>query len=119
MVGLAVLASLAVVVLLGVVIWLSFVEGTPGDPVLTYTFGALSRDFLRLLHLSRARQHVGVFGHTLAVSLGIALPMAWLIERTDFPAKRTVFTLLTVALLIPGFSVALGWLFLLQPADRA
>ena len=41
--------------------------------------------------------------------------MAWLVERTDFPGKRVVFTLLTVALVIPGFSVALGWLFLLNP----
>jgi iron(III) transport system permease protein len=43
------------------------------------------------------------------------LPMAWLIERTDFPGKAVVFTLMTVALLIPGFAVALGWVFLLHP----
>jgi iron(III) transport system permease protein len=52
---------------------------------------------------------------TLVVAFALALPMAWLIERTDFPGKPVVFTLMTVALLIPGFAVALGWLFLLHP----
>ena len=115
MVGLAVLASLAVVVLLGVVVWLSFVEGAPGDPILTYTFRHYREIFFDPF-IYRVLANTVVFSAiTLAVSLGLALPMAWLIERTDFPAKRTVFTLLTVALLIPGFSVALGWLFLLSP----
>jgi iron(III) transport system permease protein len=36
-------------------------------------------------------------------------------ERTDFPGKSLVYTLMTMALLIPGFAVALGWLFLLHP----
>ncbi len=52
---------------------------------------------------------------TLVVAFALALPIAWLIERTDFPGKPVVFTLMTVALLIPGFAVALGWLFLLHP----
>jgi iron(III) transport system permease protein len=52
---------------------------------------------------------------TLIVALSFGLPIAWLLERTDFPGKRSVLTLLTVALLIPGFSVGLGWLFLLDP----
>ncbi len=36
-------------------------------------------------------------------------------ERTDFPGKPIVFTLMTTALLIPSFAVALGWVFLLHP----
>ncbi|MGH7087626.1 MAG: ABC transporter permease, partial [Stellaceae bacterium] len=54
-------------------------------------------------------------GITLVVALAIGLPIAWLVERTDCPGKRVILTLLTAALLIPGFAVALGWLFLLSP----
>ncbi len=115
LVALAVLASLAVTMLLAVVIWLSFVKGTPGDARLHYTVAHYAEIFLDPF-VYRVIANTFLFsGITLAVALGIGLPMAWLIERTDFPGKRIVFTLLAVALLIPGFSVALGWLFLLNP----
>jgi iron(III) transport system permease protein len=38
-----------------------------------------------------------------------------LVERTDFPGRTLLLTLMTVGLLIPGFAVAMGWLFLLHP----
>jgi iron(III) transport system permease protein len=115
LIGLATLASLAIVALLGVVIWLSFVHGAPGDPVLSYTLAHYRAIFLDSFTYRVLGNTVAFSAITLAVSLVLALPMAWLVERTDFPGKRVVFTLLTVALLIPGFSVALGWLFLLSP----
>jgi iron(III) transport system permease protein len=115
LVGIAVIASLAIVVLLGVVIWLSFVKGTPGDRHLGFTFAHYRTIFLDPFTYRVLANTVVFSAITLAVSLVLAVPMAWLVERTDFPGKRVVFTLLTVALLIPGFSVALGWLFLLNP----
>jgi len=45
----------------------------------------------------------------------IGAPMAWLIERTDFPAKTVVFATMTIGLLVPGFVTAIGWEFLLHP----
>ena len=36
-------------------------------------------------------------------------------EDTPVAGKTVVFTLMTVALLIPGFATALGWIFLLHP----
>jgi iron(III) transport system permease protein len=115
LVAAASLASVAVVALLGVVIWLSFVTGAPGDPVLGYSLAHYRAIFLDSFTYRVIANTILFSCITLAVSLVLALPMAWLVERTDFPGKRVVFTLLTVALLIPGFSVALGWLFLLSP----
>jgi iron(III) transport system permease protein len=115
MIGLALLASFAVIMLLAVVFWLSFVDGVPGDPDLAYTTTHYADIFLDRFTY-RVLANTFIFsGITLAEALCLGLPMAWLIERTDFPGKRIALTLFTVALLIPGFSVALGWLFLLDP----
>jgi iron(III) transport system permease protein len=115
LIGLTLIATGAIVVLVGVVLWLSFTEGTPGDPALVYTL-----DHYRSLFLDgftyRVLWNTVLFSlATLATSFLFALPIAWLMERTDFPGKPVVFTLMTTALLIPSFAVALGWVFLLHP----
>ena len=115
LIGLTLIATGAITVLVGVVLWLSFTEGTPGDPVLQYTL-----DHYRSLLLDgftyRVLWNTVLFSlMTLATSFALALPIAWLMERSDFPGKPVVFTLMTVALLIPSFAVALGWVFLLHP----
>ena len=115
MVGAAALASLTVFSLLVVIFWLSFVDGSPGDDDLTYTLSFYSEIFLDPFTYRVLFNTVLFSTITLAVALTLALPMAWIVERTDFPGKPIVFTLLTIALLIPSFSVALGWLFLLHP----
>ncbi len=114
-VGLAVLVSITVAALLAVVIWLSFVEGTPGDAQLIYTLQHYREIFLDSFTYRVIGNTILFSTITLAVALSLGLPMAYLIERTDFPAKRLVFTLLTVALLIPAYAVAMGWVFLLNP----
>ncbi len=115
LIGLATLASLAVVALLAVVMWLSFVEGTPGDAHLAYTLRHYSEIFLDSFTYRVIGNTLQFSAITLAVALALGLPMAYLLERTDFPAKRLVFTMLTVALLIPAYAVAMGWVFLLNP----
>lgn len=115
LVGAAVIASLAIVAFIIVVLWLSFIKGEPGDAHLGFTLSHYGSVFLDPFTYRVLANTVLFSAMTLAVSLAIALPMAWLVERTDFPGKRIVFTLLTVALLIPGFAVAMGWLFLMSP----
>src|SRR6202012_2565201 len=58
---------------------------------------------------------LGFAATTLMVALGFGLPLAWLVERTDFPGKTFLFTAMAIGLLIPGFAAAMGWLFLLHP----
>jgi len=114
MVTAALAASFAVVVLLAVVLWLSFTDGAPGDPALAYTLAHYADVFLDAFTYRVLGNTVLFAVIALAVALACALPMAWLMERTDFPGKPVVFTLMTVALLIPGFAVALGWVFLVH-----
>jgi iron(III) transport system permease protein len=47
--------------------------------------------------------------------MGIGAPLAWIIERTNFPGKTLVFSIMTIGLLVPGFATAIGWEFLLHP----
>lgn len=115
MVGAGVLVSFAVITLLGIVMWLSIVKGSPGDPHPLYTLAHYRTMFLDPFTYRVLANTLLFSAITLVVALCFGLPIAWLLERTDFPGKRSVLTLLTVALLIPGFSVGLGWLFLLDP----
>ena len=115
MVAVAVVASVSVFALLATIFWLSFTSGTPGDPDLGYTVRHYIETFRDGFTYRVLWNTVLFLIVTLVVAFALALPMAWLIERTDFPGKPIVFTLMTVALLIPGFAVALGWVFLLHP----
>jgi len=115
MLSLSLVASLVVLVLLATVLWLSLAEGGPGELTARYTLGHY-RDIFLNPFTYRVLGNTFLFSAiTLVVALCFGLPLAWLIERTDFPWKKLSLTLVTAALLIPGFSVALGWLFLLSP----
>ncbi len=115
LIAVATCAAASVAALLAVVVWLSFADGLPGDPALGYTLKHY-REILLDGFIYRVLWNTFVFsGVTLLVSLALGLPLAWLIERTDFPGKPLVFTFMTTGLLIPGFAVALGWVFLLHP----
>ena len=115
MLAVAAIAALCVLSLIVTVVWLSFTRGLPGDPALAYTLGHYQDVFLDTFTYRVLSNTIGFAVITLAVAFALGLPIAWLIERTDFPGKPVVFTLMTAALLIPGFAVALGWLFLLHP----
>lgn len=51
----------------------------------------------------------------VAVMLACAVPIAWLIARTDMPGKNLIVTLLTAQLAIPGFITAMAYVWLLNP----
>jgi len=44
-----------------------------------------------------------------------ALPIAWLVERTNVRGKSAIVSIMLVSMLVPGFASAMGWLFLLHP----
>ena len=63
-----------------------------------------------------------VLGNTLlfavgsvAVALLFAIPLSWLLMRTDIPFKKTFYVLLTVGILIPVFLRTIAWILLLSP----
>jgi len=107
-------ASFVILCHLVAVLWLSWSDGTPGTG-LTYTASNYVEVFSdRRTYTVLVDTFLFAFV-SLAVALGIGIPIAWIAERTDFRAKTLLFTLMAIGLLIPGFAVAMGWLFLLHP----
>ena len=112
----AVVAASAVILShLAVVLWFSWTNGSPGDPDLTYTAQNFVEVFSDPRTFTVLIDTIEFSCISLAVALAFGIPAAWLAERTDFPAKTLLFTLMAVGLLIPGFAAAMGWLFLLHP----
>ena len=107
------MVALFILLLMAIVVWMSTLPGLPGDPGFTvenYTdvfedgviFDALINSFL-----------IGI--GTVAVNILFAVPLAWLVHRTDMPGKSLVVTLVAISVLIPGFLKAMGWILMLSP----
>ena len=54
---------------------------------------------------------------SVAVMLFFVVPFAWLYTRTDLPGKGLLLTLLTVRIAVPGFLVAMSYIFLFNPSN--
>ena len=52
---------------------------------------------------------------TVIVTLVFAVPMVWLLMRTNLPLKGTIYVLMTVGILIPVFLRTIAWILLLSP----
>jgi len=52
---------------------------------------------------------------TVTVTVLFAIPLVWLVARTDLPWKGAVQVLLTVGILIPVFLRTIAWILLLSP----
>ena len=99
---------------IGMVILMSLRTGFPGEA------GPLSlANFVEVYSDARTYE---ILGNTLffavgsvAVTLFFAVPLVWLLMRTDIPLKRTFYVLLTVGILIPVFLRTIAWILLLSP----
>jgi iron(III) transport system permease protein len=113
-VGLA-LASVAAAVLLLVAVVLIAFQGTSASGTQTYTTGnfvALYREPFAYISFLNS---IGFGLVAVVTALLLAIPMAWLVERTDLPGRDSIFALATLTLVVPGFFTAMGWSFLLHP----
>src|SRR6185312_11064731 len=102
--------SALILVLLGIVLWLSFREGGPGDPEAYYTIANYTSMLGDAFTWQVLADTIGFSIATLAVSFLFGLPAAWLVERTDIAGKPAIYTVMTLGLLLPGFASAMGWL---------
>ena len=84
MVTLTILATASILVLLAIILWLSFTEGMPGDPVLSYTLDHYRQMFLDGFTYRVLANTILFSSVTLVVAFVLAVPMAWLMERTEF-----------------------------------
>lgn len=49
------------------------------------------------------------------ISLGVGVPIAWLISRTNIPGKGVLLTMTSVSFMIPGFLSAIAYVVLMAP----
>jgi iron(III) transport system permease protein len=102
-----------VILLVLFVLWMSFVAGVPTTP--DYTLQNYSDAFDGYL-FQRVIPNTAIVGlGTVAVVLFFSVPLAWLLHRTDVPYRELWITLIAVAVIVPGFLKAMGWVMLLSP----
>jgi iron(III) transport system permease protein len=115
LVGITLLAGFLIVALLLVIIAVAFVDEIAYGSIGSFTLQNF-RDLYSDPLFKDAMLNTGIFAAvTVATALLFAIPIAWLMERTDLPGRSLVFGLMALTLLVPGFFVAMGWQFLLHP----
>ena len=108
------LASAIIVALLGTILVLSLTP-LPGSGIADPTLQNYVTVFANPQTLEVLLNSLLFALSSLVVAFGIGIPIAWLVECSDLRGKTAIMTLMLVALLIPGFASAAGWLFLLHP----
>jgi iron(III) transport system permease protein len=110
--ALAALPMFVIAVLVAALVWISFQTGIIGTPEASYTLN-------NYLEISGEPFVLKAFWNTIVFTLAttftalvLALPIAWLTERTSMPGKGLVYTIMTLGLLIPGIYTAMGWTFI-------
>jgi len=93
---------------------MSFHLGLPGRT------GPLTLDNFRTAYLDPTL--LGILGNTVLfaggtvlVALLFAVPLVWLVNRTDLPGKQAIFVLTLTSLLVPVFLGAMGWILMFSP----
>lgn len=104
-----------IVWLLSTVFWLSFLEGLPGTPEARFTLQNYIKLYAEPFVITALFNTLVFSAVTVVVSLFFGVAIAWLVERTDLPGKSLIYTVMSLSLLLPGFFLAMGWLFLLHP----
>jgi iron(III) transport system permease protein len=96
-----------------VVIWMTFKPGLPVEPGYTLDNYARLTQQTRSADILSNTLQVGVL--TLVLVTMFSVPIAWIVQRTTIPWKGFITTCLAVAVLIPGYLKAIGWIMLLSP----
>jgi iron(III) transport system permease protein len=112
--GLMALLILMVGVPLLMVVLMSLRTGFPGEggPLTLANFTAVySSPATYKVLLNTILFAVG----TVLVTLVFAVPLVWLLMRTDLPLKGTIYILMTIGILIPVFLRTIAWILLLSP----
>src|SRR5574340_448203 len=101
-------------ILAAVIFWSTFQRGLPGFSA-DFTLENY-RDVLYYPILPRAAWNTLVTSvGTIFISCFFALPIAWLIHRTNVPFKKFFLTLMFLHVLLPGFLRTIGWIMMLSP----
>jgi iron(III) transport system permease protein len=98
-----------------VTIWIGFKENSGGMIASGYTLKHYRELFSEAYVYKALLNTIGFAAISLAVAFAIAVPLAWIVERSDLPGRQVIYFLMIVGVLIPGLFTAMGWMFLLHP----
>lgn len=96
------------------VILMSLRTGFPGEDV-PFTLNNFAEVYLTPRTYEILVNTVIFTVSSVAVTLIFAVPLVWILMRTDVPLKKTIYVLLTVGILIPVFLRTIAWILLLSP----
>lgn len=109
---LALVPTTLILGLLGIIIFVSFREDVvTGTITLRHYLELYTDPFVYSAFLNT----IGFTLVAVVVSMFFGVPAAWLVERTNVKGKSFVFAAMILGMLIPGFFVAMGWLFMFHP----
>jgi iron(III) transport system permease protein len=96
------------------VILMSLRTGFPGESV-PFTLENFSTVYLEPRTYEILLNTIFFAVSAVLITLLIAVPLVWILMRTDIPFKKTIYVLLTVGILIPVFLRTIAWILLLSP----
>ena len=96
------------------VILMSLRTGFPGEDV-PFTLNNFAEVYLTPRTYEILLNTVIFTVSSVVVTLLFAVPLVWILMRTDIPLKKTIYVLLTVGILIPVFLRTIAWILLLSP----
>lgn len=96
------------------VILMSLRTGFPGEDV-PFTLNNFAEVYLTSRTYEILLNTVIFTVSSVVVTLLFAVPLVWILMRTDIPLKKTIYVLLTVGILIPVFLRTIAWILLLSP----
>ena len=109
-----ILVSVFISGLVGFVVYATFLKGLPGVDA-HFSLANYSEVLLDPIALVAGLNTLYLGIGTVLVNLFFAVPMAWLIHRTNIPFKSFFLTLMFLHILLPGFLKTMGWIMLLSP----
>jgi iron(III) transport system permease protein len=108
-------AGLLIFAFIIVIIWIGLKENSGGMIASGYTLRHYRALFSEAFVYKALLNTIGFAAISLAVAFAIAVPLAWIVERSDLPGRQVIYFLMIVGVLIPGLFTAMGWMFLLHP----
>jgi iron(III) transport system permease protein len=108
-------AGLVIFAFIIVIIWIGLKENSGGMIASGYTLRHYRALFSEAFVYKALLNTIGFAAISLAVAFAIAVPLAWIVERSDLPGRQVIYFLMIVGVLIPGLFTAMGWMFLLHP----
>lgn len=105
-----------IIMLVAVIFWSIFQEGLPSVKTLfSFSLSNFRKVFSSPILFSAGFNTLLLGVGATIVALVVAVPLTWMVHRTNVPFKQAFITLMFLNVLLPGFIKIMGWIILLGP----